>query len=258
MSAKPKTPDPARQNWSWSTPRLAEPARVARWGHYGQPLLLFPTGGGDYEEAARFRLIDALMPQIDAGSVKVYCVDGIAGRAWLAGTGTAEWRSRVQNQYDEFINEEVVPLIRRDCSSASIEIGTAGASMGAFNAIATLCRHPEAFRFAIAMSGSYDLSKFLGGRFNQDFYFSSPLHYVPGLTDESEQLRRLRTRFALIASGEGDHEDICESWRLASVLGAKGIPNRVDPWGPRFHHDWNTWRIMLPKYLGEMLGAKAG
>ncbi len=36
---------------------------------------------------------------------------------------------------------------------------------------------------------------------------------------------------------------------MARVLGAKGIPNRVDPWGPEWHHDWETWREMLPKYL---------
>ena len=45
--------------------------------------------------------------------------------------------------------------------------------------------------------------------------------------------------------------DIGESWRLAEVLGSKGIPNRVDPWGPDWHHDWPTWRKMLPQYLEE-------
>ena len=51
--------------------------------------------------------------------------------------------------------------------------------------------------------------------------------------------------------GEGDYEDIGESWRLAQVLGTKGIPNRVDPWGREWRHDWTTWRAMLPKYLNE-------
>lgn len=52
-------------------------------------------------------------------------------------------------------------------------------------------------------------------------------------------------------SGEGDFEDIGESWRMANVLGAKGIPNRVDPWGTQWRHDWVTWREMLPKYMDE-------
>jgi esterase/lipase superfamily enzyme len=128
----------------------------------------------------------------------------------------------------------------------------AGASIGAFNAVATICRHPDAFRLAIAMSGTFDLSKYLDGRFNQDFYFSSPLHYLPGL-DDGPQLAQLRKRFVVIPTGEGDWEDPGESWRIAHVLGAKGVPNRVDLWGKDRHHNWVTWREMLPKYLNELV-----
>ncbi len=246
--------DLARQTWSWSTPRLPEPARVVRWGHFGQPVLLFPTAGGDFEEVERFKMIQVLAPIIAAGRIKVYSVDSVAGKTWLAGTHSPEYCARVQNLYDAYVYEEVVPLIRRDCESTGIELIVAGASIGAFNALATLCRHPDAFKLAIAMSGTFDLSKYLQGRHNEDFYFSSPLHYLPGLGEDTEQLRRLRTRFALIASGEGDYEDIGESWRVARVLGARGVPNRVDSWGRNWHHDWNTWREMLPKYLGEAVG----
>jgi esterase/lipase superfamily enzyme len=34
-------------------------------------------------------------------------------------------------------------------------------------------------------------------------------------------------------------------------MGARGIPNRVDDWGPGVDHDWPTWLAMCPKYLGE-------
>ena len=80
-----------------------------------------------------------------------------------------------------------------------------------------------------------------------DFYFSSPLHFLPEL--EGGQLDLLRTRFILLTSGEGRWEDIGESWRLANLLGTKAIPNRVDSWGRDWDHDWETWRVMLPKYL---------
>ena len=61
----------------------------------------------------------------------------------------------------------------------------------------------------------------------------------------------LQSRLILLPTGEGDYEDIGESWRLAKVLGDKGVPNRVDSWGPGYHHNWETWREMLPKYLAE-------
>jgi esterase/lipase superfamily enzyme len=44
---------------------------------------------------------------------------------------------------------------------------------------------------------------------------------------------------------------------MADVLGAKGIPNRVDSWGRDWRHDWVTWRKMFPQYLTELTAPKA-
>lgn len=233
----------------WHSPRLQQEVQLVRWGHYGTPVLLFPTAGGDAEEIERFQLIRALEPLLAAGRIKVYSTDSLAGKAWFSGQHSAEYCSRLQNCFDACIYHEVTPAIRKDCRSEDIEIIAAGASIGAFNAVATVCRHPDAYRLAIAMSGTFDLSKYLEGSFNEDFYFSSPLHYLPDL--EGPQLELLRQRLILLPTGEGNYEDIGQSWRLARLLGAKGIPNRVDSWGAHYHHDWVTWREMLPKYLDE-------
>ncbi|MDJ0938777.1 MAG: alpha/beta hydrolase-fold protein [Woeseiaceae bacterium] len=234
----------------WYSPRLEQDMTVVRWGHYGTPVLLFPTAGGDAEEVERFHLIGALAPLIDDGRIKVYSTDSVAGRAWMSGQHAPDFCSLLQNRFDDFIYSEVAPAIRSDCNSNDIEIITTGASIGAFNAVATVCRHPDAFRLAIAMSGTFDLSRWLHGQpMNEDFYFSSPIHYLPNL--EGPQLDQLRTRFIVMPTGEGKYENIGESWRLAHVLGSKGIPNRVDSWGPGWDHDWETWREMLPKYLHE-------
>jgi esterase/lipase superfamily enzyme len=233
----------------WYSQRLEQEMPLVRWGHFGTPVLLFPTAGGDAEEIERFHLITVLTPLIEAGRIKVYSTDSVAGRAWFSGEHSPEYCSLFQNRFDEFIYREVTPAIRADCGSDDIEIITSGASIGAFNAVATVCRHPDAYRMAIAMSGTFDLSKYLQGRMSDDFYFSSPLHYLPNL--DGPQLELLRQRFILIPSGEGRWEDIGESWRLANMLGAKGIPNRVDAWGPDWDHDWQTWREMLPRYLDE-------
>lgn len=234
---------------SWYSSRVEQEVQLVRWGTFGTPVLLYPTAGGDAEEIERFHLIGALQPLLDAGRIKVYSVDSVAGRAWFAGHHSAEYCSALQNAFDDHIYSEVTPAIRKDCASDDIEIVTAGASIGAFNAVATLCRHPDAYRLAIAMSGTFDLSKYLEGEFNLNFYYSSPLHYLPDLS--GPQLDMLQQRMVLLPSGEGNYEDIGESWRLAKLLGAKGIPNRVDPWGADWHHDWETWREMLPKYLAE-------
>jgi esterase/lipase superfamily enzyme len=128
---------------------------------------------------------------------------------------------------------------------------TAGASIGAFNAVAMLCRYPEAFGAAIGMSGTYRIERFYDEAWSQDLYLAAPLQFLPGL--EGPQLDRLRSRRVLLAAGEGEWEDIGESWRMADALGAKGIPNRVDNWGPQWAHQWPTWRSMLPQYLRELV-----
>lgn len=233
----------------WFSPRVEQEVQLVRWGSFGTPVLLFPTAGGDAEEVERFHLIRVLEPLIEAGRIKVYSTDSIAGRAWTSGDHSGEYCSKMQDRFDAMIYNEVTPAIRNDCNSSDIEIIATGASIGAFNAVATVCRHPDAYKMAIAMSGTYDLSKYLEGRFNQDFYFSSPLHYLPDL--EGPQLEMLRKRLVILPTGEGNYEDIGQSWRIANVLGAKGVPNRVDSWGEGYHHDWITWREMLPKYLDE-------
>ena len=235
----------------WYSSRLESDMQVVRWGHYGVPVLLFPTAGGDPEEVERFHLIDQLMPFISDGRIKVYSVDSLNGRVWLTeqSVGHRVW---IHKQFDEYLRQEVVPWIRNDCQSDHIEVITAGASIGALNALNSVCRHPDIFRSAICMSGTYDIEKWLEGQWYDDFYFYSPLQFVPGLL-EGEQLSRLRERSVILATGQGKYEEPAESWKVAHVLGERGIPNRVDLWDETWDHDWITWRAMLPRYIQEML-----
>ncbi len=235
---------------TWHSGRVEQVVRLVRWGAVGAPVLLFPTAGGDAEEVERFGLIGALEPLLAAGRIKVYSVDSIAGQSWTRGDDPRHsmW---LQHQFGEAICHEVAPAIRADCGSPNIEIVAAGASIGAFNAVASLCRYPDVFRVAIGMSGTYDLSDRLHGHWNDDFYFSSPIHFLPGL-EEPHRLGALRARFVVLATGQGRWENAGETWRIAHALGAKGIPNRVDLWSAGHDHDWPTWREMLPLYLDDL------
>jgi esterase/lipase superfamily enzyme len=232
----------------WRSERVGRDVTLVRWGTFGQPLLLFPTAGGDAEEIERMHLVAALQPLIDAGKLKVYSCDSVAGAALLAREGNPRHQMWLQNQFHQYVRHEVAPAIRADCKDPGLEIWTAGASIGAFHSVAMVCRFPDIFSRACALSGTYDLRRFFDAtEFTDDFWVSSPLHFVPALG--GKHLDVLRTRYVLIASGQGRAEDIGESWRLAKVLGAQGVPNRVDPWGAEWHHDWPTWRKMLPQIL---------
>ena len=240
---------------SWYSERVGQDISLVRWGHYGQPVLLFPTAGGDAEEVDRMGVIGAIWPMIEAGRIKVYSCDSVAGRALASREGSVGHRCWKLNGFEKYVANEVVPAIRTDCGGAPLEVISAGASIGAFNAVAVACRYPHLFKAAIGMSGTYDLERLLGFEGTMDFYFSAPLKFLPGL--EGEALDQLRRRFILMAYGEGRWENPDEAWRMAEVLGAKGVPNRVDAWGKEWDHDWITWRKMLPHYLNELVPEEA-
>jgi esterase/lipase superfamily enzyme len=234
----------------WFSERMHEEITVVRWGTFGRPVLVFPSAGGDAEEVERHGLVNACGPLLAEGRVKLYSVDSVAGQAMVTKSGSVEHRMWLLNQFQECIRWEVLPAIHADLGGQEMEVITTGASIGAFNSVAVLCRYPDVFAAAIGMSGSYRIERFYDEAWSQDLFFSAPLQFLPGL--EGPQLDRLRTRRAILASGEGDWEDIGSSWQMAGALGAKGIPNRVDNWGPQWQHDWDTWRHMLPQYLEEL------
>jgi len=234
----------------WYSGRVQREITVLRWGTLGRPVLVFPSAGGDAGEVERNGLVEACSPLLAAGQVKLYSVDSVAGQAMVAKEGPVEHRLWLLSQFQECVRHEVVPAIHADLGGQEMELVAAGASIGAFNAVAMLCRYPDVFRAAIGMSGSYRIERFYAEAWTEDLYFSAPLQFLPGL--DGTPLDLLRQRFAVLASGEGDWEDIGESWQMAEALGAKGIPNRVDSWGPDWAHDWHTWRQMLPQYLREL------
>lgn len=234
----------------WYSDRIGQQITLARWGDFGRPVLVFPTAGGDAEEIEREGLVDACGELLAGGRIKLYSCDSVAGRLMLAESGTPEYRLWVLNSFHDAVRNEVVPAIHADSGGSEMLVITAGASIGAFNAVATMCRYPDVIGAAVGMSGTYDLQRFYNGQYTDDLYFSSPLHFLPGL--EGEPLELARQRFAILATGEGRWETADYSWRMAEALGAKGIPNRVDNWGPDWDHLWPTWHRMLPQYLNEL------
>jgi esterase/lipase superfamily enzyme len=236
----------------WFSGRLQGEITLVRWGTYGTPVLVFPTGSGnaDADEPELGGLVHACEHLLAGGRVKIYSVDSVAGRAMVAKTGSPEDRLRLLSQYHECIRHEVLPAIHADLGHQALDVVSCGASVGAFNAVAVLCRYPDSFSAAVGMSGTYRIERFYDHAWSQDLYYSSPLQFLPGL--DGPLLERLRQRRVVLASGEGAWEDIGESWQMASALSAKGVPNRVDNWGPAWAHDWPTWRRMLPQYLAEL------
>jgi esterase/lipase superfamily enzyme len=248
--------DPAlpREIFGWFSPRLGLDMPIVRYGHWGRALLLFPTASGDFLEAERMWLIKSIEPLVFAGRVTVFSIDSINRHAWMNEQVSVPEAARRQALYSGYIEEEVVPNIRRALQNASARIGTTGASFGAFYAANALLRRPDLFDTLIAMSGFYDLGPgYLHGYGDDNVFFNNPFSYLPGIQDAGT-LHLLRHSQIHIVSGQGDYERPDASVRFSQSLWDKGIPNQLDLWGKDVNHDWPWWRKMLPYYLGERVG----
>ena len=232
----------------WYSPRVGHDMGVAVFGHWGPPLLAFPTSHGDEWELHRHGLIDAIGDFIDAGRVKVFCVGSNNTESFLNEGAHPLHRSWLQRMFDEYIRDEAIPYIFDSCQSRGVPIGTMGASLGAYHAANTLFHYPHLVKRCYGLSGIYDLRNFMGGMYDDNFYFQNPIDYIAGLTDPwfLEQLATCEIR---LATGSGPYEKSAYSYAMSEVLAHKGIRHHLDDWGERGGHDWAYWKEQLREYI---------
>jgi esterase/lipase superfamily enzyme len=221
---------------------------IAVFGHWGPPLLAFPTSHGDEWELQRHGLIDAIGDFVEAGRLKVFCVGSNNHESFLNGGAHPLHRSWRQRMFDEYIRDEVIPYIYDSCQTSGISIGTTGPSLGAYHAVNTLFRYPHLVKRCYGLSGIYDLRSFMGGMYDDNFYFQNPIDYVAGLNDPWF-LGQLSTCEIRLVTGSGPHEQSGCSYAMSAVLERKGIRHHLDDWGYRGGHDWPYWKEQLREYI---------
>lgn len=232
----------------WHSPRLGYGMGVAVFGHWGPPMLAFPTSHGDEWELQRHGLVDAIGEFIDAGRVKLFCAGSNNEDSFLNAGAHPFHRSWRQVVFDSYIREEVIPFIHAHCQSPGIPIATMGASLGAYHAVNTLFRYPHLVKRCYGLSGIYDLRRFMDGMYDENFYFHNPVDYAANLHDPwiLDQLTGCEIR---LVTGSGPWEDSGPSRAFSAVLSRKGIRHFLDDWGPHGGHDWPYWQRMMREYL---------
>lgn len=237
----------------WS-PAIGANGSVLAYGHYGRPLLAFPSQQGpawQYEERG---MIDALAGPIEAGRVKVYAVDSFDSGSWYREDVALEERARLHGLYEDWILNQVVPWVQADSDTA--EIVVTGVSFGAYHAANFALRHAHLFPLAICQSGVYDVSVVAGGDRAEAVYFNNPADYVRHLHGDHLDWLRSQVNLLLVA-GEGEWEDTTgarESTRaFAGLLAEKGIRHELDIWGHDSAHDWPAWRAQIAHHLPRFL-----
>lgn len=232
---------------------LAREMHFNVYGHSGRPIVVFPSSGGSHNEYADFGMIDAIKTFIEKGLVKVYTPDSVDSESWFATGKTPHDMAYFHNLYDNYIVNELVPLIRYESNWQGKLIAT-GCSMGGYHTINFALRHPDIFGTAIALSGVYDARFFTGEYYgDSEVYHNSPIDYLWNKNDAWFFNHYMENDF-IICVGQGAWEEvhISDTKRLQEAFHFKNIPAWFDYWGSDVDHDWPWWKIQMPYFLKQL------
>jgi esterase/lipase superfamily enzyme len=234
------------------SPAVGGAGNVIAYGHWGRPVLAFPAEAGGARDFESNGMVDALHHLLEAGRMKLYCVDALDAVSWSNTSVPVEARARAHGRYESWILDQVVPFIAADCGGPQ-EIVTTGCSLGAYHAVNFAFKRADVFPLAIGLSGNYDPTAWHGwGERGEATYFNNPMDYAAHL--HGDHLEWLRGRLSLVlVCGQGMWEDTTGSLestrRLAGVLAEKGIRHELDLWGYDVPHDWPSWRAQIAHHL---------
>jgi esterase/lipase superfamily enzyme len=225
--------------------RLGREMELLVFGHAGVPAVVFPTSCGRFYEFEDRGLVAAVEEKIEDGQLQLFCVDSVDGESWYNRQMPPRLRIARHVQYEDYVLNEVVPMIR--ARNGDARLVAAGCSFGGYHAANIALRHPDIFTGMLSMSGAFDLSSFLDGYYDQDCYFNLPTHYLPNMSD-ARILDRYRNNSYVLATGWDDH-CLEQNRNLDRILTEKGILHQLYVWDAQNAHDWPTWQWMVREYL---------
>ena len=241
-----------RDQWDLHMPGFDRDGTVVRHGHWGRPVVVFPSEQGrawDYENNG---MVDAVRDLIDAGRVKLYCVDSVDGLTWSDRSIPLEERAARHRGYEAWITDRVVPLIDHD-SPGRTDLMATGCSLGAYHALQIALNRADLFPLALCQSGNYDPAEWHGwGERGDASYFTNPTDYVPHLN--GDHLDWLRQRLHVVLTvGEGPWEthptgSLPSARRMAGPA-ERRLSHELDVWGHDSAHDWEWWQRQLAHHL---------
>ncbi len=236
------------------SPAVGRDMEVLVFGHYGRPIIAFPSGGGRFHDFEDNGMIAVIGHLLEAGKVKLYCPDSLDNESWLKSDIDPHWRAIRHQAYQDYILKDLLPFIASDCQIDSPNVGLVGCSMGAYHAANFGLKFPEHFPYALCMSGRYDLDKITGSSASEEVYFNNPMAYLPNLHGEALEHTKHFAHIILVC-GQGAFEDKCleETQRLSELLSIKGISHEKHLWGHDVEHHWYWWRKQFYRYMEQAL-----
>ena len=231
---------------AWESPNLlGRKMEMVVLGHAGAKVLVFPTSMGRYHEWEDRRMCQALGPHLANGWLQMYCVATADDVSWYDDAAHPHQRAEWHERYDAYLRDEVLPFMHRQNPDPFLI--TAGASFGAYHAVAFGCRHPHLVGRVLAMSGLIDIKRLTSGYSDDAVYACNPADFMRHEHDPS-RLDAFRRMDMILAVGRddtlrGNNEE------FSRTLTQRGIGNAIRLWDG-WAHDWPWWEQMVQLYIG--------
>jgi esterase/lipase superfamily enzyme len=234
-----------REYHKWYSQGLGRDMELLLFGHAGVPVIVFPSSQARFYEFEDRGMVGSIGHKIDNGEIQLYCVDSLDAESWYNRNVPPGWRVARQVQYQNYILEEVLHLVRQ--KNGDPHLITLGCSFGGYHAVNLALRHPDVFTGFLSMSGAFDISNFLRGYYDDDVYFNMPTHYVANMSD-AWYLDHYRHNSYILATG-WDDQCLGQNQHLSYLLGSRGVHHQLAIWDSWNSHDWPTWQRMMEVYL---------
>ncbi len=235
-----------RTTHAWeSSNLLGRPMELITHGHAGARVLVFPTSMGRNHEWEDRGMCQALADQLTAGHLQLVCVASVDDLSWYNDGAHPHQRAEWHARYDAYLRDEVLPFTL--ASNPNPFLITAGASFGAYHAVAFGCRYPQLVGRILAMSGLMDIKRLTSGWSDQLVYGFNPADFMrhEHLPERLEALRRLDI---ILAVGRDDSLRAGNE-EFSRTLLDHGIGNALRLWDG-WAHDWPWWHQMVQRYIG--------
>ncbi|TDX01504.1 esterase family protein [Dinghuibacter silviterrae] len=240
-----------REYHKWFSPLLQRDMELLAFGHAGNPVLFFPTRTARFYDYEDWKVIEALQPKIEAGSIQVYCLDSIDKESFYANHIPPAARIHRHLLYEQYVLHEVMDLVRR--RNPGPDLIAAGCSLGAYHAVNLAFKYPWMFKKVVGLSGRYDLTlkmehfeDLFEGYMDETVYFNMPARFIPNLHDEQliTQLKKMEIIFVV-----GQQDAFLDNNRyLSDSLWRQGVWNALHIWDGESHKA-RYWRYMVQLYL---------
>ena len=244
-----------REEHRWYSSRLSRDMNILVYGHYGQPIMVFPTSGGDEREYAGQGMIDAprattsrrarevLLRQLDEQRVLVRQAGAPAAPQLRAGDvrrlhRRTRWR----------------PSSTTTARARASPSPPAARSFGGYHAANTLLKHPHLFRRCLALLGRvrHPRSSWTATTTTTSTS-TTPSTTWRACHDPGTSCTCCTSATSGWPPAHGPYED--SGPELPDGRGAARRAASRTPWttgAPRAAHDWPYWKRQMDQYIARL------